>query len=196
MRNSASAVLSGAAVAALGTGLLFSLGGCVQQPRAILPTSSPSAAPVFKSDADALAAAKKTYDGYLAATDLIGSQGGNDPGRIAQWVTSAELTKELKEYRAFSRTGDDFKGASSYTGFRLQQWSQTREGAVSISAYVCDDVSGSRLINRQGEDITPVSRQNIIPLTVKLESSPTEASDLLIGGSTPWSGKDFCSPAE
>ena len=196
MRNSASAVLAVAAVAALGTGLLFSLGGCVQQPRAILPTSSPSVAPVFKSDADALAAAKKTYDGYLAATDAIGHEGGNDPERIAQWVTSAELTKEMKEYKAFAKTGDYFKGASSYTGFRIQQWSQGRDGVVSISAYVCDDVSGSRLISRLGENITPVSSQNIIPLTVKLESSPTEASDLLIGGSTPWSGKDFCSPVE
>ncbi|HEX3679638.1 MAG TPA: hypothetical protein VHU90_07950, partial [Galbitalea sp.] len=47
------------------------LAGCVQPPPPVIPTSGPSAAPVFASDAAALAAAKKAYLAYLAVSDQI-----------------------------------------------------------------------------------------------------------------------------
>ena len=40
---------------------VLALTGCVQPPPRVIPTSDPSAAPVFASDAAALAAAKKAY---------------------------------------------------------------------------------------------------------------------------------------
>jgi hypothetical protein len=38
--------------------------GCVQQSRPVIPTAVPTSTPVFATDADALAAAKKTWEGY------------------------------------------------------------------------------------------------------------------------------------
>jgi hypothetical protein len=192
MRNSASAVLAVAAVAALGAGLLFSLGGCVQQPRAILPTSSPSVAPVFKSDADALAAAKKTYDGYLDISDEVGNEEGKDPLRIASLVTKSWLPTELKSYAEFAKTGQRFTGSTTYDSFKLQQRSQDSAGIVAMSVYVCADISKTRLLNAAGKDVTPASRANVYPVVVQFRGKSAKSTQLLVGGSEPWSGKSFC----
>jgi hypothetical protein len=193
MRNSASAVLAVAAVAALGAGLLFSLVGCVQQPRAILPTSSPSVAPVFKSDADALAAAKKTYDGYLAITDTVGKEGGMGSGRIATWVTTTWFPAESKSWSTFALTGNRFEGSTTYDSFDLQQRSQNSNGVVDIYVYVCADIVKTRLLDSSGRDITAAGRANVFPLVVEFKGTAAHPREVLLAGSEPWSGKTFCS---
>jgi hypothetical protein len=72
MRRIVIGIVAGAAVA-------LALAGCVQPPSRVIPTSTPSAAPVFASDAAALAAAKKAYVAYLAVSDAVANDGGKNP---------------------------------------------------------------------------------------------------------------------
>jgi hypothetical protein len=168
------------------------LGGCVRQPPPVVPTSTPSVAPVFATDADALAAAKTAYTGYLAVTDLVGNQGGSDATRIAPFVTSAWLPHELGDYRALAKLGESFDGRSRWTYFKIQDRSQSASGIAEVHAYVCVDVSKSVLLDSKGRDITPKNRVDFFPSVVDLQGRTSGSSVLLFGGSEPWTGANFC----
>jgi hypothetical protein len=169
----------------------LTLAGCVQQSPHVIPTSAPSTTPVFASDAAALAAATKAYVAYLAVSDQIGNDGGADPQRIEPLVTKDRVSAEVKQFDSFARTGDHFSGSSTFSTFHLQQLTQTG-GKVSLSAYACDDVSNSRVIDATGVDITPLTRRDIYPIQIEFRNSKTGSSKLLVEGSTLWTGQDFC----
>jgi hypothetical protein len=169
------------------------LAGCVQPSPHIIPTSTPSTKPVFASDAAALAAAKKAFIGYVAASDAIGSDGGSNPQRIAQWVTPARLKIETKAFDKFATTGERLQGTSVISHFKLQEVDQPPSGRVRVTAYVCDDVSESRLIDSTGVDVTPDARENVVPLQVHFQNLIPSSKTLVVEGSDPWSGSNFCS---
>jgi hypothetical protein len=171
----------------------LALMGCVQSPPRVIPTSDPSTKPVFASDAAALAAAKKAFVGYVAASDAIGNDGGKNPERIGVWVTPSRLKSEIIVFDSFAKTGNRLTGSSKLANFKLQQISQLSRGRVLLSAYVCDDVSGSRLLNAAGADVTPNTRQDVIPFQVTLKNASPNSTRLLVDGSGPWAGTDFCS---
>jgi hypothetical protein len=180
-----------AAVAALGAGLVFSLGGCVQQPRTILPTSSPSVPPVFKSDADALAAAKKTYDGYLLASDAVAHDGGGGLDRLSGWETRKQFLSDQKSFAAIEEAHEHIEGNSTYSHLIVQQIEQSANGLVRVDAYVCLDVSKTRLLAQTGQDVTPVGA-DVIPLQVTFSNQTAGSASLLLDGSDAWAGNDFC----
>ncbi|MCU1596653.1 MAG: hypothetical protein JWQ47_392 [Glaciihabitans sp.] len=191
MRNSASAVFAVAAVVALGTGLFFSLGGCVQQPHAILPTSSPSVAPVFRSDADALAAAKKTFDGYLLASDSIGNDGGKNPGRLSAWESGNQYKRDEKVFTDLESRRERIAGATSYSGFRLQSLNQDSKGVVSVITYACLDISKTSLLDPKNQPIKN-DGPTVAPLVLTFVNRAPQSESLLVDRSSSWDGNDFC----
>ena len=175
-----------AAVIALG------LTGCVQPVPRVIPTSEPSSKPVFATDAEALAAAKKAYVAYLAVSDAVGNDGGKNAERLAPVVTKEWLPTELKSYVELAKSGEHLTGSSSFTLFRQEQVSQSQQAVVTVVVYVCDDVTASRVINANGKDITPETREDIIPLQVTFANPSEGSTQLLVGGNKPWSGSNFC----
>jgi hypothetical protein len=165
--------------------------GCADSAPPVIPTAQPSTAPVFATNADALAAAKKAYVGYQHASDAIGQDGGADSDRIAPWVTKSRVPVEKRQFASLNRTGDHLTGSSSFDSFRLQQVDQSA-GVVSVTVYVCDDVAESRVINAGGKDVTPQGRMGVIPIVVDFRSARARSSRLLVEGSTLWTGSDFC----
>lgn len=177
----------------IATAAVIALAGCVQNPTHVIPTADPTVAPVFASDADALAAAKTTYLAYSRASDAIGADGGKNPLRIANLVTRDDLATETTVFDSFSKTGERLIGSSVISHFQLQEVDQSRNGIVTLTAYACDDVSASRLISKSGIDVTPVNRQEIVPLQVHFKNARSGSKVLLVNGSERWSGKNFCS---
>jgi hypothetical protein len=181
--------VAGLAVAIIAT---LTLAGCAQPQPRVIPTSASSAKPVFASDAAALAAAKKAFTGYVSASDAIGNDGGKNPQRIAPWVTTTRLKTETKEFNAFAKTGERLEGPSAISRFTLQELDQSA-GKVVLTAYVCDDVSASKLLDASGADITPSAREDVVPLQVRFRNLKRSSKTLVVEGSDPWSGSDFCS---
>jgi hypothetical protein len=169
-----------------------SLGGCTPPPRHVIPTSEPSVKPVFKSDAEALAAAEKAFKGYLATSDLIVNDGGRDPYRIRPWVTKKWLPSELKPYKSVAESGRRLVGTSSFSHFALQQY-QSDDGDVVIEAYACDEVEGIRVVDATGKDVTPSDRQESVPLELEFVNSSAQSRNLIVNRSRIWSGTDYCS---
>jgi hypothetical protein len=188
MRN-----LSRAGTLTLVAGLALVLTGCVPQPHPIVPTSQSTVAPVFKSDAAALAAAKKAYEGYSSTSDAIGRDGGQNPERIARWVTPARLIGELKDAKSLAASHQHLEGSTAFNSFALQRSAQSGSGVARVDVYVCVDVSQTKLLDATNRDVTPANRAVVVPLEVEFKSPSPRATSLVLSESTPWSGKNFCS---
>ena len=74
-------------VAGVAIGALL-LSGCLPQQPTATPPPEATAAPIFASDEEALAAATAAYAAYLAMSDQILKDGGKDPDR--NWISLSD----------------------------------------------------------------------------------------------------------
>jgi hypothetical protein len=173
---------------ALAGALLVTLTGCAGAPASVATgLSSPgAAAPLFASDAEALAAATAAYAKYLEVSDQIARDGGANPERLKPYVSSTFYSKVLESTARFVATGSHGVGASSFSNIHIQSTN------VQLNFYICNDVTSFRLQNSLGVDVTPVTRSNIWPLVLSFEPSTSGLSKLVISGSETWTGTNFC----
>ena len=61
-----------------------------------------------------------------------------------------------------------------------------------VSIYLCRDVTGVRVLDSAGSDVTPPNRENRIPSQVFLVSTSEGSNTLLVNGVDRWSGANFC----
>jgi hypothetical protein len=170
----------------------LALTGCVQQAPHVIPTSEPSVAPVFKSDAAALAAAKKAYGGYLAASDQVAHDGGTGVNRLAVWDSPKQLKQDEQSFSVMKSDGHHTMGASAFSNMELQSSTVTRTGTAVVVVYVCIDVSRTTLLDSTGQNVGQ-SRSLVLPLEVNFESGPNSPKTLIVEGSSSWDGTNFCS---
>jgi hypothetical protein len=150
---------------------------------------TPSATPIFASEEEALAAAEDAYAAYLAMSDLIASEGGTQPERIAPFVTAEQLPDELDGSAFFVESGIRSVGASKVTKIALQQFNQGHD-AAEIVFYACVDVSGVAILDHEGADVTPADRPPVVALEVAMVGS---RQNLLLADSDQWVDSQFCS---
>lgn len=162
------------AVAPLAVALLVTSCGPAPSRGAPTATPTPTATALYASDEEALAAAEEVYREYLDA-----SNAGPDFVRLAAVTTPEwfEYEKDSSERRAAS--GLRAEGVSKIVSFELQSHS-----VAEIAVYVCLDVSGVRIVNEQGVDVTPAERADRGTLEVRF--AVTEAGPR-VNGSDLWS---------
>ena len=168
----------------------LALPGCAQEPPPIIPTAQPTSAPVFRSDAEALAAAKEAYTGYLAASDQIAHDGGIEIDRLKTWVTSSQLERDMVAFTAMQVQSHHTVGSSDFSHFTLQSASRT-SGKAQVVVYVCAEIGGTKLLDNSGADVGE-GRPLSVPLEVSFVSDPAEPKKLLVDRGIQWSGTDFC----
>jgi len=176
---------------ALAAALLLALAGCV--PTTAHPTASPraSATPVFASDAEALAAAEKAYAAYLKVSDEVASDGGLGSERFASVVTKQWLPTETVSASQLASSGRHQTGATTHSPLKLQQ-ATTDSSGVSLVAYTCLNLAGTRILDAAGADVTPATRESKLSVEVSFRSSSKSPTRLLVDSNEPWSGPTFC----
>ena len=180
----------GSALAAAGA-LALVLTGCVGSP-APSPSPTPSeAAPVFASDEEALAAAVEAYELYSAASKSVTDDGGVEPERVDPYVTESLATALHEEFAAFRESGVRSTGPLATDTESLVEWSQEGDSAA-VSIYFCRDVSGVRVVDTAGKDVTPADREERVPSQAFLVSTSKEPETLIVDGIDRWSGDSFC----
>jgi hypothetical protein len=180
----------GAAVAVAGV-MALALSGCVGAPAPTpTPSASASAKPIFASDEEALAAAEAAYSTFEAVSHDIASDSGRQPERIETVATptyAPELVQEFAQYRELEIRAD---GSVKLDSFSLVQHTEN-DSSSEVVIYVCRDVSGVRILDANGADLTPADRAARTPLIASLRADgPGEK--LLVDGVELWSGEDFC----
>ena len=169
------------AVAVLG---MLALAGCGGgEPIPTLPPT-PTSTPVFASEEEALAAAEEAYAAYQAMSDLIGSEGGVGPERIAPFVTAERLADEERGFTVLREAGLRTVGQATFEVVDLQLAEQIGEDA-QVVFYACVDIGGSRVINAQGSDVTPSDRANRLLLEVIMETRNGQ-EPLLLASDEQW----------
>lgn len=181
-----------AALASAGA-LVVGLSGCTTD--APEPTPSPSAsadAPIFASDEEALAAAEEAYTAYLIVVDEISHNGGDGDLAVLEKVASAEYIPDLQNSIEQLRTsGNHSTGATRFDGMKLVEQTQVG-GFATVSTYVCLDVSEVRNVDGSGTDITSSERVERRALVADFISVSPGSGNLVVNGSEPWTGNDFC----
>ena len=169
----------------------LAIAGCVQPPPQVIPTAQPSSKPVFKTDAAALAAAKKAYLAYDAISDAVAQDGGTDPARFAAVVTKSWLPNELASAHKLASTGRKQEGATRVEGLRLEQRSE--DGRIAkVSVYACLDFSAVRYVDSKTGLHPSQSPLSPVPVEVDFASDEAAPRTLLVERITPWQGTDFC----
>jgi hypothetical protein len=169
---------------------MLALTGCVEGDR--LPTlpPTPTSTPIFTSEEEALAAAEAAYAAYNEVSGLIAMDGGANPDRIAPFVTDEQLADELEGSDFYQRNGIHASGGGVINSTVLQQFSET-DGLAEVVVYVCLDVSGARILDASGADVTPPDRDPVIALEVVMTGE--SSTSLLIADSQQWPTTDICS---
>jgi hypothetical protein len=168
------------------------LSGCVQQPPSVIPNSTPTAAPVFATDADALAAAKTAYVGYLAAADAVNARGGRDPSSLSRWVSPGWFPTEARSYRDFAKTHETVAGTTTFTDFTFVRQSLAVSGAAVVVAHVCLDIDKVKIKDASGATVVPAGARKRVPLQVSFVSKSRASTLLVVDRSTPWRNADPC----
>ncbi|MEO7006317.1 MAG: hypothetical protein ABI275_02620 [Terrimesophilobacter sp.] len=177
---------------ALAAAFALLLGGCAPQSEPVRPKPSPSASPIFASDDEALAAATKAYAAYLKVSDEITQTGGLHPEKISDFVTPEMLSQSLSQYVPYRERGLSSDGVSTFDAVSLQQVSNRRDGGADVDLYLCLDISGVKILDSAGADVTVTNRPDRLPLEVTLSSVGVDKKRLLVARSETWPGTSFC----
>lgn len=167
--------------------ITLTLVGCVPAEPAVTPVPVPSSTPLFASDADALAAATAAYAAYLAMSDQITAEGGANPERIAPYVTSAQLSREVAAFSSFLTKKEATEGRTRFDSVALEDF---RDQQVSI--YLCVDFTGIQLVGTNGIEGSSAPEPVRTPLEVSMVRSSSYSIPLLIERSEVWSGRNYC----
>lgn len=172
--------------------LVVTLTACTESARIPDAEPSPEVTPLFASDEEALAAATAAYEEYLAASNLVTASQDLNLGPIEPLVSAAFLEDERDAIKPFELNGFRSQGSSLVVNALLQQWLEESDDQTVVLIYVCVDVSGVKLIDSSGNDVTPKDRPSVVPLEVEMIEDPTASGRLLLNQSSTWEGTTVC----
>lgn len=178
------------AVACAGV-LLLSLTGCASTPKPAPTSSSPTAAPIFASDEEALAAATEAYANYLRVYD---SGWANGPSHMATYLalsTGEAHENEVASLAKWEADGWYATGTTTFDSMRLQSV-ELEKGVQKVRTYLCLDISQGDVLDSNGNSVARPDRPLRLPLEVDFDAKSPEPTDLRISRSDVWSGKNFC----
>jgi hypothetical protein len=175
------------AVTVAGMLLLAGCGG--GDPIPTLPPT-PTATPIFASEEEALAAAEDAYAAYLEMWDLISSEGGADPERIADFTTGDFYESELEGFQTFRDNGWRSVGQSRLHSARLQFADLTGGDPTAVAAYVCIDGAALDVLDASGESVVSPDRPDLQAFEVSFEA--TLSGELVPAARTSWEPESIC----
>lgn len=177
-------------LAALSIAVAMLLSGCIPQDPEVVPPPEPSTEPVFASDEEALAAATDAYKAYLAMSDLIAQEGGANPERLAPFVTSEWLAKEVEAAQSIAEKGRHLEGGTAFDTVTLQQVEQLPDGLVVVVLYACIDLTNVRLLETDGSLVNSSPDITRWPFEISLEGGADQP--LVVGGHEEWTSSEYC----
>jgi hypothetical protein len=178
------------AVACTGV-LLFSVTGCASAPKPAPTSSSPTAAPVFASDEEALAAATEAYANYLKAYDAYWA-GAITKDQYLELSTGTVHDGELQSMAEWEKKGWKAVGTTTFDSIQLQSVAQSETGQWQVRTYLCADASEGDVVDGDGVSVAKPDRPLRLPLEIEFLTPANAPIDLKISESKVWSGTNFC----
>lgn len=183
-------MLSRSGRAGLAIALVVTLTACVETTRLPAAEPSPSVAPLFASDEEALAAATEAYEEYLAVSEEIAANPPFLLDALEDLTTPAYLEKEAAVFKSLEDQGLRISGRTSLADAQLQQWFTDPTLGNTVIFYACLDISGAQLIDAEGVNVTSDTREELNNLEVEMIEGPS--GRLLMNRSEQWFGEPVC----
>lgn len=130
------------------------------------PAPKPTPTPLFTSEAEAFKAAEQVYRDYSAAGAKADS--GDSDARPESYLAGAALDEEIANRRDLEAQGLSIKGAAEIASFTGTNFNSATS---RVTAVLCLDVGGARIIDETGKDVTPTERPTMVPLQVDFARS-------------------------
>lgn len=165
--------------------MLTLLTGCGTE---ITDSTAPSTAPTPEnSDPRSLTLEQATtsYENFQRARDLVLADGGQWTERMDSSATGHALEEFMVDAQDFESRGWRLVGSTAFDSIAVQ-----RSSATEISYYVCDDISGTDLIDKSGNSLVKPDRATRSPWSVS--SSLSADGTLKVSVREFWVGDDFC----
>lgn len=164
----------------------LTLAGCVPGAEPA-PTPSPTATAtaVFASEEEALAAADRVFQDYIAAILTIAAESGSNPDRLSPLVTDELLADEIAGLASYRENG--WTGAGTINASLSLQQADLARG--NVSAYVCLDYSQYDVLDTNGTSVVPASR----PDKAEIVANFVWDGRLRMSGQRAWDGGGVCS---
>lgn len=176
---------------AVALGLLLT--GCVGTP-APTPTPTPreesTAAPIFASDEEALAAAEAAYERFIDTTTMITNNGGATSEELESVATGSALDEESDAAKRFREEGLRTIGTVTFRVHKLQSVAQDADARTLITLYVCDDLREVDLLDAAGESMVVEGRVVDVPYIVVVTA--TDANNSRVSEKELWTRDNFC----
>lgn len=132
------------------------------------PGPGPSPTPAFASEEEAFAAAEETYRAYNDASNARRS--GDATAKPEDYLAGAALEADMSASEYLRSLGLKVTGEVEILEF--QGLTADVDGdRMSLTALVCLDSSGTRVVNFEGTDMTPPQRAGIIALRATMTST-------------------------
>jgi len=161
--------------------LLTGCGTAITAPTpSILPTPENS-----NSRSLTLEQATTSYENFQRARDLVLADGGQGTERMKASATGDALEEFMIDAQDFESRGWRLVGRTSFDSIAVQRASTTE-----ITYYVCDDISGTDLVDEGGNSLVKPDRAVRSPWSVTSSLSPDAA--LKVSVREFWVGDDFC----
>lgn len=136
------------------------------------PEPTPTATAAFASEEEAFAAAEEVYRDYNDA-------GGDGPQAANDYLTGNALEANLTTIRYLEQNDLKLAGSSTITSFNGFDASVTTQ-TPRVEAVVCLNLDTVRVLDSDGNDVTPPDRESVARLSVTFVG---KASHLLISSS-------------
>lgn len=144
---------------------------------------------MFASDEEALAAAEAAYRNYIDVSDQIARDGGLNVERLQPFVSVELYQQQVQEYADVVSKGLRAMGSSMFDSFTLESYDATKG---EIRAYACLRTGDIQVLDSSSLDVTPINRNNNLPLQLVFTVSTDLDSRVSISRSDVWSGTNFC----
>lgn len=152
-------------------------------------TPTPSAAPIFTSNEEALAAAVAVYKKFEAATDAIDHDGGAHPERVKPFVSDKGYEFELDQVKKLQQQHAHGVGSTVLNNAVLQSRDETG-GWATVTVYFCEDLSSVDRIGPDGKSLVDPSRADLIAYQTVFQGRTPDS--LVIQSNDFWSGSGIC----
>jgi hypothetical protein len=175
--------------------VVVALSGCVPTPPPVVPTAppTPAATPVFASNAQALAAAKAAYEKYLAVSDEIFDDGGENPDRLLTVATPAVLKFEMPGFEEEKSKDRRTTGASTIDQIVLESYfPNSASGVEIVTVYACVDVSNVDVLDSDGHSVVPHDRPDALTFESTFDLRSPSSDTLILSSERLWTGASIC----
>jgi len=161
------------AIAALATFSFVALTGCAAS---TTPEPAPAPTPSLTQEQQDDAAFRDVFTSYV---DLDANTDTDDD--LAQLLTGNVLKGEKSDLADARRTGERQTGKEIASGFQVTDRGLDPAGLQYMTAQVCVDSSGTRLLDAAGKDVTPQrdTRLSLQVKAIKSEDAVWRISDIV-----------------